>query len=150
MEYQVLDEKTTKDSTLRLENEGINYLKQGRKWALFLAILALVGLVLVFLGTLAMIIFGKYFGQSGPQVLISAIVILVFILVYCIPIVYLLKFTQETALASRQNDNAAFNRAIKYLHLHFKSAGIICISIILLYILIIIAVVFMYMMGITF
>ena len=64
MENKTLDESTVSNSNLNLDEEGQKYLKEGRGWAMFLAILGFIGMGFMVIGAIAMFAMG---GMLGSQ-----------------------------------------------------------------------------------
>jgi hypothetical protein len=140
MEYQVLDEKTTKESSLCLDSEGIADLKNGRGWALFLVILGFVGIGFLVIAAIAMFVAGSAIG-GGAMTGILGLAYIVIAGIYIIPLIFLLRFTSSVATACNQSDSSALKMAIRNLRLHFKSLGIIIIAMVIIYIIVIIGIV---------
>ena len=135
MENLTLDEKTVESKGLVLNEEGIKFLKEGRGWALFMAILGFIGMAFMFIASIMMFVMGSFVGnQAGFPGALLGLLYLVIGAGYSIPVIYLAKFSSKAGRACDFNDQEAFNGAIKDLRSHFKSAGIAIISIIALYI----------------
>ncbi|MBN2635708.1 MAG: hypothetical protein JXR61_05515 [Prolixibacteraceae bacterium] len=134
MENSTLDEKTVETKGLVLNEEGIKFLKEGRGWALFMAILGFIGMAFMLIGAIAMFVMGSFIGsQTGFPGALMGLLYLVIGAAYSLPVIYLAKFSNKAGQACDFSDQEAFNQAIKDLRSHFKSAGIAIISIIALY-----------------
>ncbi len=144
MEYDVLDSKTAESGNLELNNGGKRSLKQCRGWAWFLAILGFIGTGFVLLAAIIMFAFGGRMAEgSGFHGGWLGLLYLAILALNIMPLIFLAKFAHKAGLACTQNDNGAFNEAIKNLGALFKSLGIVTIIFIVLYIIaIIIMVVF--------
>jgi hypothetical protein len=139
MEYQVLDERTTQESSLCLDSEGVNNLKTGRGWALFIAILRLVGLAILIVFSIVIIIGAIFSGSSSGWIMgLYGLICLIFSGVLLIPLIYMIKFTNHAARACNQKDSVSLNSAIKNLRSYFKTTGIIVIVFVVLYLIFII------------
>lgn len=141
MENSTLDLNTT-NSELQLDENGVKYLKEGRGWAMFLAILGFIGMGFMVIAALVMFVAGSFVGsQTGMPVGLFGFLYLVIAGIYIIPILFLFKFSQKASVACNENSGSALNEAIKNLRSHFKSAGIAVISLIGIYFIVIIVVI---------
>ena len=134
MEYDILDEKTINTGGLSLSEEGKNHLNNGRSWALFLAIMGYISMGIMFIVAIFMFVAGSFMGNRlGMPSGVLGLVYLVLAAVYVVPLIYLTKFIRQAGVACKQNDNGAFNFAIKNLRMLFKSMGILTIVLIATY-----------------
>lgn len=135
MEYNVLDEKTVQSEDLVLNQDGKDDLQSGRKWALFILILGYISCGFLVLAALVMFVMGSTMNSTlGFNGGLIGLLYLVIGGIYVIPLIYLTKFIQKSALACNQNDSNALGLAIKNLKMTFKSIGIMTIVLIGLYI----------------
>lgn len=139
MEYDILDDKAVNVGNLSLNNEGVNYLKNSRGWAMFIGIVGIIGAGFMLIMAIVMFVLGSAMSrETGMPGAVLGLIYLVMAGVNVAPIVFIMKFAQSAKKACQQFDNGAFNMAIKNLRGMFKSTGIVIISVIGLYIIAII------------
>lgn len=131
---------------LNINSLSFSSLTETRKWALFFAILGIIGIALMLILAVAMMVIlpSMNNGLNTPMpTSIFGAVYLIFAAIYIMPIVYLLQFSSKikTALATRNSETLGL--AMKSLMLHFRTVGIITIVIISLYLLILVGVLVM-------
>ncbi|TDD97388.1 hypothetical protein [Flavobacterium cellulosilyticum] len=131
---------------LQLNESAKGFLKETAKWAYFLSILGFIGVgLMVVLAVFAGTIFGVIghmmpgmgmFG-SGIGIVISIFYLLIAAL-YFFPVYYLYKFASNAKKAFLNIDSELLSTSFKYLKSHYKFIGIMMISIMCLYGLIIV------------
>jgi hypothetical protein len=147
MENKTLDESTVSNSYLNLDDEGQKFLKEGRGWAMFLAILGFIGMGFMLIGAIFMFAMGGMLGSElGFPGGLLGLLYLVIAGIYIIPLIFMFKFAQKAGNACETNDNNVFKEAIKNLRSFFKSSGIMIICFFAIYI---IAIIVIATMGIT-
>lgn len=138
MENNILDEKTSVPSNLGIDAESVRYLKEGRGWAMFLAILGFVGIGFIFIAAIAMFVAGSVMSsQLGFPGALLGVAYLILGALWILPVIYLFSFAQKAGAACKNNDTQSLSEAIKSLRTHFKIKGIMYIIMIALYIIII-------------
>ena len=123
---------------LQISQNGMTFLKETSKWALFLAIMGYIGIG--FMVLLALMVFGisavgafTEFGILGGGGL--ALIYLVMAGLYFIPVHYLYKFSEAMKKAVNSGEDKALENGLKYLKKHYKFIGIMMIVIMSLYVL---------------
>lgn len=136
MEYDILDSRTVSSGSLSLTHDGVKDLKSTKGWVLFLAIVGIVMTGLMVLLAIFTIFMGAMMEeQTGVPVWVLSLVYILSAGISIIPIVFMLKFSKFAKQAYDQNDNKAFNNAVKGLKSLFKSVGIITICSISVYVI---------------
>jgi amino acid transporter len=134
---------------LQLDQTAKDFLKETAKWAYFLAILGFIGIVLiVVIAIFAGVIFSTL-GNTVPGMAVyggsfgTIISVVYFLLaaVYFFPVYYLFKFASNGKKAFKDNDTEALTASLGYLKSHYKFVGIMMLSILVLYGLMIVFVV---------
>lgn len=133
-------ENLTSNETLSLNNAAINYLKESRKWAKFLAILGFIGAGLMvlaglFMGTIfSAFPFDEIPGFAGGMGGIMGLIYILAALLYFFPSMYLYNFAEKSkhAILNLNNDDLAL--ALKNHKSCFKFMGVTTIVIIGLYV----------------
>ena len=130
MENSTLDNDFNTDSTLRIDDEIRNYMRETSKWAKFLSIVGFVMAGLMVLGALFMGTILSSFGEamgddfgSFPFAFMSFFYI-AFAALYVIPNLYLFKFATKTKKALDGEDQYELARAFENLKSLFKFVGI--------------------------
>ena len=132
---------------LKLGPISIEHLREVAKWAKFLSIVAMVGLILYFV---LVVIFLLYFignsSTSAEQINAFAsipilLMVLIFIGIYFTPILWLYKFSTNLQSAISVRNSEQLTVAFNYLRKHYKFIGIIAIIGIAFYALSIIGVI---------
>jgi hypothetical protein len=130
---------------LQLDPAGIEYLREGAKWAKFIAIMGfifcgLMVLVALFAGTMIT----AYMGSAGASPLSGGfvtVIYLAFAALWFVPCLYLFRFASNMQTAVRSNEQQTFVNALKNLKSHFKFIGILLIVTLAIYVVAIIGVV---------
>ncbi|RLD85503.1 MAG: hypothetical protein DRJ02_10270 [Bacteroidetes bacterium] len=128
-----------------LSDQSVGFLKEAKKWAYFLAILGFIGAgFLLLVGIMVSVLFSviDVFAElpdkpDFPFGLIG-IVYIALAVVYFFPAYYLYKFSKEISNALLVRDEAHLTSAFRFLKKHFKFIGIMIISLIAFYFVIII------------
>jgi len=122
---------------LVLELQAEIFLREGRKWAKFLAIL---GFIFVGLGAFFALLMFIGAGVAGFASTYSAVpvagigfVYLIMIGVYFFPIYYLIQFANKAKEALNTRNSQSLTEAMKYLKSHYKFIGILSIVMLALY-----------------
>jgi uncharacterized membrane protein YjgN (DUF898 family) len=124
--------------------ESLGHLNTMRKWTIFFAILGFIGLGIMLIigltfGTFMSAFTSKINGAEGVQtleaakpagdftglIIISAIII--FTVIYLIPLIYLVKFSRHTAHAILKLDGKELQTGLKYLKRYWVYIGILII-----------------------
>lgn len=133
-------EETPVTPKIELDHETIHYLNTTRKWTMFFAVLGFIGVGIILLMGLAAGWFLTAFRTSEsmplglPEWIFSAI-ILVFAVLYVIPILYLFRFSKHTANAIERMDSAEMKKAFHYLKRYYVYVGVLTIVLISFYVL---------------
>ena len=130
---------------LHINAMSIASLSETRRWALFFAVLGIIGIVLMVILAIVMMVVlpAMNQGMEMPAAMpkgVFGFIYLIFAAIYLLPVMYLLQFSRKinTALATR--DSGILGKALRNLMLHFRTVGIIMIVFIFLYILILVGV----------
>ncbi len=127
---------------LQLTEEAKGFLKTASGWALFLAIVGSLVILLSLLGSLAIIMAGSAMdsapGSLGAMGIMSSSTIGIFSLLFTItmffPVLYLFKFYSSTRKAINENNIDGMTEAFGDLKGYFLWSGILTIVSIVLYI----------------
>jgi uncharacterized membrane protein len=124
---------------LQVDHRGSSFLREIAKWSKFLSIVGfvMIGLMLlaiVFAGSsMATMFSGTAYGAAGSLFgMIYISVVVVIILIYFFPCLYLFKFATKMQVALRNNDQDTLNASFENLKSCFKFMGIftiICLAI---------------------
>ncbi|MGI6338985.1 MAG: hypothetical protein ACOXZV_06350 [Bacteroidales bacterium] len=117
-------------------------LNASRKWAMFLAVVGFIVLgLMIFLGIITGAFLSAFKSEDvtlGIQENIIAVMFIVFLLIYFLLVLYLFRFSKSARDAIQNHDRKKLEKTFKYLRKFFTLAGILVISIILVYLLILI------------
>jgi uncharacterized membrane protein len=135
----VLDESISEQGS-SLTPTILNHLSETRKWALFFAVLGIIGTAIILFAAAAFLV-ADSFKDTGAALPFSAVWLsLGYLLIgvfYIVPVIYLIKFANQSKEAVHNNSTESFEEALKYLKLLFRYTGILTISGIVLYIILI-------------
>lgn len=119
---------------LLLEAQAEVYLRETSKWAKFLSIVGFVFMGILVLASLVMFVFAGTMGSMMPfPVSILGFVYLILAIVYCIPIYFLLSFSNKAKAALISRSSATLSESMKYLKSHYKFIGIFTIVMLAMY-----------------
>ena len=131
-------ENNTGKKNLEFDQETLKNLNAIRKWSMFLALL---GFIVVGFLLIAGLVAGTFFSffrsdEVGLGVLESLTFILSVIIgaVYFMPVLFLFRFSRQTAKALRSSGQEDFRKAFRNLRAFFTYIGILAIIVILIYI----------------
>jgi len=129
-------------SKIEIEQETLNHLNTTRKWAMFLAIVGFIFLgLLIIIGLIAGTFLTAFStGEKGlgiPESLMF-IPVLLLIVLYFFPVLFLFRFSKHTSHAIRTFDKLEFHKAIKNLKAYFAYIGILIIIVLSIYIVVLI------------
>ena len=117
-------------------------LNASRKWARFLAVVGFIVLgLMIFLGIITGAFLSAFKSEDvtlGIQENIIAVMFIVFLLIYFLLVLYLFRFSKSARDAIQNHDRKKLEKTFRYLRKFFTLAGILVISIILVYLLILI------------
>ena len=127
---------------IEIEQETLNHLNTTRKWAMFLAIVGFIFLgLLIIIGLIAGTFLTAFStGEKGlgiPDSLMF-IPVLLLIVLYFFPVLFLFRFSKHTSHAIRTFDKLEFHKAIKNLKAYFAYIGILIIIVLSIYIVVLI------------
>ena len=127
---------------IEIEQETLNHLDTTRKWAMFLAIVGFIFLgLLIIIGLIAGTFLTAFStGEKGlgiPESLMF-IPVLLLIVLYFFPVLFLFRFSKHTSHAIRTFDKLEFHKAIKNLKAYFAYIGILIIIVLSIYIVVLI------------
>lgn len=140
---------------LQLDPVGANYLREGAKWAKFIAIVGFIfcGLMVIialFAGTiLAASMSTAMGGASGIGGGVITFIYLVLAALWFFPCLYLFRFASGMQVALRNNEQEKLLNSLKNLKSHFKFIGILLIIMLAFYALAIIGVIVFAASGIV-
>jgi hypothetical protein len=120
---------------LELDSNALNYLKETRKWSMFLSILGFVFVGLMFL--IAVIIMGTGNSLSPGLHAVTIILLLLMCGIYFFPIYFLYQFSAYSKLAINREDPTLLAKALMYLKMHYQFMGILAIIVAIIYIIMI-------------
>jgi len=136
-------ENNPENRKIEIEQETLNDLNTTRKWTMFLAILGFIAIGLMVIVGLFAGVFLSIFRTADtslgfPEWMVFLIVI-IFIVIYFIPVLFLFRFSKYTATAVRTLDNNALRKAIKNLKAYYVFTGILVIIVLSVYLIAFIA-----------
>jgi hypothetical protein len=106
----------------------------------FFAVLGIIGTAIILFAAAAFLV-ADSFKDTGAALPFSAVWLsLGYLLIgvfYIVPVIYLIKFANQSKEAVHNNSTESFEEALKYLKLLFRYTGILTISGIVLYIILI-------------
>ena len=109
---------------------------------MFLAVVGFIVLgLMIFLGIITGAFLSAFKSEDvtlGIQENIIAVMFIVFLLIYFLLVLYLFRFSKSARDAIQNHDRKKLEKTFKYLRKFFTLAGILVISIILVYLLILI------------
>lgn len=124
---------------LVLEMQAEVFLREGRKWAKFLAIIGFIFMGLAALGAISIFALS---GAISPYMSFPmggiAVFYLVLIGIYFFPIYYLLQFSNKAKEALDTRNTQSLTEAMRLLKSHYKFIGIMFIVMLALYLIVII------------
>jgi len=124
---------------LVLEIQAEVFLREGRKWAKFLAIVGFIFIGIGALGSIGLFAASSMMSELTPVPMGSvAIFYLIIIGIYFFPIYYLLKFADKAKEALDSRNTQTLTESMQYLKSHYKFLGIFIIVMLSLYPIIII------------
>jgi len=140
------DNTLAKEVRFSLTDDSVSFLKEGAKWAKFLAIMGFIGVGFMFMGGFYMGFFmSNLSGMYGNTLnyppgfwWIMAFVYWVLAAIYIAPVYYLFQFSDKMISAINSLNNQKLNDSFKYLKSHYKFLGIMTIVILSLYALFIV------------
>ncbi len=113
-----------------------------RKWAMFLAVVGFIVLgLMIFLGIVTGAFLAAFKSEDvtlGIQENIIAVIFIVLLLIYFLLVLYLFRFSKSARDAIQNHDRKKLEKTFRYLRKFFTLAGILVISAILIYFLILI------------
>jgi Family of unknown function (DUF5362) len=128
---------------IELEEEALKDLDKTRKWTMFLAILGFIftGIILIggLITSLFLTVFKTEHALLGVTELLVIVGILLFVLIYFFPMLYLFRFSKHTSNAVRTLDKQEMHSAFRYLRKYYVYIGILTIIVIAVYFVAIIA-----------
>ena len=133
-------ESLDQSSGIEVSEESRIHLASIRKWALFLSIMGFIGcgfmlLTGLFFGTMSRLIPSFEGGDAFPGMLML-IVYTIMAVVYFIPSLFLFKFSLRLKASLDADASGLFSEALKFLRFCFTSVGLLTITGICLFILI--------------
>lgn len=130
---------------LQLDQTAKDFLKETFKWAYFLGIIGFIGIgIIVIFAIFAGAIFSTLQNMPGMAVYggsfgtIISVVYFFLAALYFFPVYYLFKFASNGKKAFKDNDTEALTTSLGYLKSHYKFVGIMMLSILVLYALILV------------
>lgn len=128
---------------LQVNAQAQGFLRETAKWATFLSILAFIGVGFMVLFSIFAIVMDEDIaraasragGADGPSGILLGVIYLVFGVLMFLPALYLSKFAGKMKDALNSNRTDRLTEAFENLKAHYKTAGIITIIWIALFIL---------------
>ncbi|MDE5422307.1 hypothetical protein L3073_08835 [Ancylomarina sp. DW003] len=122
---------------LILELQAEVFLREGRKWAKFLAILGFIGIGFGAIIALIMLLGAGFAGFASTYSSVPFVAIgffyLVIIGIYFFPIYYLLQFANKAKEALDSRSSQSLTESMRYLKGHYKFLGVMTIVMFALY-----------------
>ena len=137
----ILDSDFETGAGLELSNEATGFLHETSRWAQFLAILGFIGAGFMFFIGLFIMAAGASLGLGDALPFSPAIFGFIYLIigaVYALPVMYLYRFATQTKTAVARADTNQLTEGLGNLKSSFKFMGIMAITLIGLYILILI------------
>lgn len=135
-------ENSTEPRKIEIGQETLKYLNTTRKWTMFLAIIGFIflGLVVVFVliaGTFLSIFKSADIGSGILQTWLFFPVIIM-IIIYFFPVLYLFRFSKHTANAVQTLSQEELHKAFRNLKSYFVYIGVLLIVVLVFYLIAII------------
>lgn len=131
------------EGTSGISGEILKDLNTTRKWAMFLSIVGFIGtgafLVTGLVTGLFLSVFHISNDSSGFPEWLAFIIIILFTLLFLLPVLYLFRFSRFTSDAVKTKDAQKLQKAISNLRAHYVYLGILLIIILALYFFVIIS-----------
>jgi hypothetical protein len=130
------------NNKIEIERETLSHLDTTRKWAMFLAIIGFIFLGLIIIIGLIAGTFLTAFnsGEEGlgiPESLMF-IPVLLLIVIYFFPVLFLFRFSKHTSHAIQNFDKLELHKALKNLKYYFAYLGVLIIIVFSIYIVVLI------------
>ncbi|MCX7987230.1 MAG: hypothetical protein N2662_09860 [Bacteroidales bacterium] len=126
-------------SGFELNEMSVKYLTSIYRWTYFFSILGFVGIVLLLLLALfAKAMINAMNPQLEDSASMMAIVYLLMALIYVFPVWYMFRFSKLAKQAILDKNTLLMQEALKNFKMHFQFVGIVTISILVLYFVIIV------------
>jgi len=121
-------------SKLEITDNTIGYIKELRKWTMFLSILGFIflGIIILIIPLLIYFQVSSYNIGLGMATIIPLILIVV---IYFFPIYFLFMFSKYSKNAIENLDSNSLEIAFKYLKSHYKFMGILVTVILCIYLI---------------
>jgi len=130
---------TLKDKEIEIDQENLNNFDTARKWAMFIAITGFIFLGLIItIGIIAGTFLSAFSGgrmASGLPEYFALIIFFILAVAYFFPMLYLFRFSKNTAQAVKSIDKNEFSKAIRNLKSYFVYIGILIIIVLSFYIM---------------
>lgn len=134
MEETNLDSAAQGSSGLEISTNSKQYLIETSKWGLFFTVLGFIMIGLICLAAIVMIGLSSTVGQS-MQLSIMGVAYLIFGVLYIIPVIYMMKFSNNMKKGLEMGTSSEIEEGFKNLKALFRFTGILSIVVIGLYIL---------------
>lgn len=126
---------------LELQGESVEYLRETRKWAKFLAIMGFLFIGLMVLAGIGMSATLNQLDTAGIDTAMPfpmgwlGFVYILMAAIYFFPVLYLYRFSDRMKAALDANDTLELNNAFRHLKSHYRFIGIATIIVIVMYII---------------
>jgi hypothetical protein len=130
-----LNETVATPNHIEINSTGINYLKEMRKWTMFISIIGFIGMGLLFIAGIV-VLFASGIIPDNDFNSLSFIPLMIIAIIYFFPIYFLYQFSTLSKNALDYHDSGTFSVSVKYLKMHFKFIGVFLIVILFLYLVI--------------
>ena len=121
-------------SKLEITDNTVGYIKELRKWTMFLSILGFIFLGFVIL-LMPFVIYFQMSGFNGGLGLATTIPLILIVVIYFFPIYFLYMFSKYSKNAIDNLDSNSLEIAFKYLKSHYKFMGILVIVLLCIYLI---------------
>lgn len=118
---------------LQVDDPIKQHLSDAAKWAKFLSITGFVFCGLIFLGSLFAIVTLSGASDTAALGATQLILLLVFMLLYILPLIFLFNFARNMLAALRQSDQLALTTSFRNLKMCYKYLGILTIVLLGIY-----------------
>jgi hypothetical protein len=129
---------TLENRTIEIDHKSLKNLDTARRWAMFISILGFIFLgLLIIIGIIAGTFLTAFSGgetASGFPEYLMLIIYFILALAYFFPILYLFRFSKQTATAVKTLDKNLLYIAIRNLKSYFVHIGILIIIVLSFYI----------------
>lgn len=148
IDNEVKNMESSSQDDLKLTDKSLHYLDTTRKWAMFLAIIGLIGIAILILLSIFMtvLVSSRAFSAAPSQFSMIPLGMISFVYLICailyfFPVYYLLRFSMSMKKSLLYRNELTLEEALRYLKNHYQITGIITAGFIILYFIIVVGMV---------